>query len=1235
MSLATLLLGLALSPGLLRAAAEQPVHLREAFDTNSLRAYRTVGPVQWRKGQVTLPPGAVLVRPLEVGHNITVRALLSLGDAREPRAVLITLAAGDKAPRAAVRIALRAGKVRLENLTGSRESIELGPVADAQPWEVRVQLRHGVLAARAWKQGTAEPKVWHTLRDSGNLRWVPRLLVFTAQEQGGALGPWSLVADPPPRPLSAAEQRLQAEAEKLGNEYLSLRRTNPREAADRARRMLALRAKVQGPRHLLTGAALNDLGTALSDIGQHAEAQQRYEQALAVFVEVLGEDHPFTANALANLGRHLLEQRQPAAARPYLERALAVDRRLLGAEHSTTVFSMFRLGQVLALTADPVTVRPFFEELLAVSRKVRGPEHPATLVVARTLAELLTRLGEHQAARARHEEALAILRKIRGPEHRETVEVLLRLGRLLMTMEEYPAARACYEESVAARRKIHGPKHVAVGQALGFLGIVEAALKDYSAARRHLEEALAIWRQASGDLDPNTSAALHNLASVLLPLGEADTARRLLEEALEIRKKTLGPRHPDTANALNTLGSMLFGQRQFLEARGYLEEARSIFREARQRGTFDSGAIPNLFTLGGVLEVLKEPEAARACYQEALDFCRKQLGDVPTTARTQRALGLALARRGKTQEAWEHLVQSTAAEARANHRFLAGNAERDYTRQQRYSREGLEALLGLAAAHPNLAETRSQDLAAALFDWTSSVSQALHARQEALILADTPAAREQHQRLVLVRRQLAQLVLQGPGRDPAAFRRQREDLERLRDELERKLARSVDAFRVLQRRQQAGPAEVAGQLPRGAVLLSLIRYDQHYLGQAVKDAARDRAAYAALLLGRPAVGQPTPTVRFVSLGPAGPLDAAIRAWRTAAQQGPIEPVTEQKLRELVWDPVARALPPKTSRLFVIPDGQLAVVPLEALRLGDGKYLVERYEVSYLATGRELAFAAPLGERNPPGEAALVLANPDYDAGGEGTGRGGGAGPKGLRRLLPLPGFAAEAAAVVKAWGAQRAGEKVALLQGAAASEEGLTKVRRPRLLYLITHGFFLADTERAPAGKPFRDLDLVPVDPSGPRLPAVAADPRLRSGLALAGANQWQRRPKKGLSDGLLTALEVENLDLWGTELVVLSACETGLGEVQVGEGVLGLRRAFQLAGARTVVASLWKVPDAETERLMAAFLGRWLQGEPPPNALRQAQLELIRRLRTETSATRRQAQPLYWAGFICHGSPR
>jgi CHAT domain-containing protein len=212
---------------------------------------------------------------------------------------------------------------------------------------------------------------------------------------------------------------------------------------------------------------------------------------------------------------------------------------------------------------------------------------------------------------------------------------------------------------------------------------------------------------------------------------------------------------------------------------------------------------------------------------------------------------------------------------------------------------------------------------------------------------------------------------------------------------------------------------------------------------------------------------------------------------------------------------------------------------------------------------------------------------------------------------------------------------VQLLQRAQANEEALAMVKRPRLLYCVTHGFFLQDLARSTSEAfGLRKLDLVGTETVRAALEGPGADPRLRSGLALAGANKWQERSAKGLSDGLLTALEVEELDLWGTELVVLSACETGRGEVQVGEGVLGLRRAFQLAGAQTMLASLWQVPDDETARLMTDCLGRWLGGAPPAAALRQSQLEMIRRLRQSANPRLREAPPLYWAGFICHGQP-
>jgi CHAT domain-containing protein len=194
----------------------------------------------------------------------------------------------------------------------------------------------------------------------------------------------------------------------------------------------------------------------------------------------------------------------------------------------------------------------------------------------------------------------------------------------------------------------------------------------------------------------------------------------------------------------------------------------------------------------------------------------------------------------------------------------------------------------------------------------------------------------------------------------------------------------------------------------------------------------------------------------------------------------------------------------------------------------------------------------------------------------------------------------------------------------------LKKCQSPRILHIATHGFFLEDATRDPY-ESRSAFDAMSVSESGmDRFGGSRVEnPLLRSGLVLAGFNTWLKQGElmEDAEDGLLTAEDAAGLDLLDTELVVLSACETGLGDVSVGEGVFGLRRAFVLAGARTLVMSLWKVPDEQTQELMEDFYHRMLgtDGKPPQpraEALRDAQL----------AVKARHPQPFYWGAFICQG---
>ena len=188
--------------------------------------------------------------------------------------------------------------------------------------------------------------------------------------------------------------------------------------------------------------------------------------------------------------------------------------------------------------------------------------------------------------------------------------------------------------------------------------------------------------------------------------------------------------------------------------------------------------------------------------------------------------------------------------------------------------------------------------------------------------------------------------------------------------------------------------------------------------------------------------------------------------------------------------------------------------------------------------------------------------------------------------------------------------------GAQATKAALKRIAAPRILHIATHGFFLSDKEITAAA--LRPADFIQDQPPMP----LGENPLLRSGLALAGANP---RRSGTDDDGILTAAEAAQLDLRGTQLVVLSACETGVGEVQNGEGVYGLRRALVLAGAQTQVASLWKVADAATKDLMLDYYKRLLKGEGRSAALRDAQRTMI--------GSQEHSHPYFWAAFVPIGN--
>ena len=323
------------------------------------------------------------------------------------------------------------------------------------------------------------------------------------------------------------------------------------------------------------------------------------------------------------------------------------------------------------------------------------------------------------------------------------------------------------------------------------------------------------------------------------------------------------------------------------------------------------------------------------------------------------------------------------------------------------------------------------------------------------------------------------------------------------------------------------------------------------------------------------------------------------------------------LRKAVFDPLVKNIG-DCQHIFISPDGDLTRLPFEILPTDNGQQLIDNYSISYLSSGKDILRFGFKTDRQATD--AIVIADPDFDYG---LGQHSSSIDKELNssgrqsRDLDL-----EKIAFKRLDGTRQEGIDIASLLGVEpwlaekAVKEKLESITSPLILHIATHGFFVEDQPET-----FHQEQLL----SARKLPITKQEnPLLRSGLALAGAN-WknkQFRPPSEVGNGILTAEEVSNLDLSETELVVLSACETGLGDVQTGEGVFGLRRAFVLAGAKTLVMSLWKVPDQQTQELMTEFYRRLFWGEGRGEALRNVQLEM----------RKKYPDPYYWGAFICQG---
>ena len=862
-----------------------------------------------------------------------------------------------------------------------------------------------------------------------------------------------------------------------------------------------------------------------------------------------------------------------------------------------------------ALTAGKYEdVRLFAVRGLVISESVLGTEHPFTARVMHQLAYYHFNKQEYGKAESLFQRALSISQKSLGPEHPQTIDITRALGILYFWTNERTKAEELLQRAVDISQKTLRSEHFLVARCLGDLARI---IKDQKRKEETLQRALEIAERTVGP-DHELVGDVLGEFGVLYLRTDKEKAKQLFLRADATYQKTLGPDNLKFAESLHHLGRSAQGRGQHAQAEDYY--LKSIAITEKTLGPDNAHSATTLNNLAGLYDFRDQYEKSLETYLRVWRISERSYG--PNHSLTTTSLGniaMMYASQRNMAEAVKFQQRVDAAiELNLQLNLLIGSESEklSYISSLGLGRRTDRTISLSVDLAPN--DGAASELAAlAVLQRKGRVLDAMSQSFASLRQRSTPEERALIEQYNETTSHLARLVLNGPQtRSLEEHQKQISELEREKERLEAQISRRSAQFRAAS--QPVTRSAVQATIPINAALVEFAVYCPFNPNSKRATEAYKEPRYVAYVLRR------SGEVRWHDLGDAKAINQTIGSLRQALRD-PLRHESRELARvvdEKVMQPV-RALVGDATQLLVSPDGELNLIPFEALVDERGHYLIERYSFTYLTSGRDLLSmqTAPESKHQP-----VLIANPLFgEPVTEQVARNATAKPDALRarrrnvieaRDISEVYFAPLSATAQEARTIQTFFPEASLLAGEQATEARLKQVAAPSILHIATHGFFLSD-------------ELAPTDTRGTRAISANArieNPLLRSGLALAGANLDRETGE----DGILTAMEASGLNLWGTELVVLSACDTGLGEVRNGEGVYGLRRAFVLAGAETLVMSLWPVSDYSTRNLMIGYYKNLRLGMGRGAALRQVQLNLLKR--------NGQLHPFYWANFIQSG---
>ena len=999
-------------------------------------------------------------------------------------------------------------------------------------------------------------------------------------------------------------------------------------------RSLAIKEKVLGQKHPDVATSLNNLAGLYESQGNYAKAEPLYLRSLAINEKVLGKEHPEVATNLNNLALLYRTQGNYAKAEPLLVRSLAIKEKVLGQEHPDVATILNNLAGLYESQGNYTKAEPLYLRSLAIKEKVLGQEHPDVATILNNLAGLYESQGNYAKAEPLYLRSLAIVEKVLGKEHPLVAQSLNNLAELYRTQGNYAKAEPLYLRSLAIVEKVLGQEHPDVATSLNNLATLYSEQGNDAKAEPLYLRSLAILEKVLGKEHPDVAASLNNLATLYRLQGNYAKAEPLYLRSLAIVEKVLGQEHPDVATSLSNLALLYESQGNYAKAEPLL--VRSLAIREKVLGYDHPNVALSLNNLATLYHSQGNYTKAEPLYTRALSIWEKVLGQEHRLVATSlnNFAGLYWGK-GDITRTTDFLNRQLAVEEKNLQLIYAVGSEKrkqDYTQTFTGSTDFAVTLaLEKSSKNPTLAKlalTTVLRRKGRVLDAMTDTVQTLRAQ-----LADNPETKKLFDDWLDVQRRLANLVYQGQGEQKfEIYQQQIKQLQAEKEKLEEQVSVRSAEFR-----KQIQPVELAdiqAKIPANAAMVEIVQYEPFNIKAKKVSEKWGKPRYAAVVLRN--AGEP----KWVDLGDAATIDQSVASFRRVLAFAPATSSNSKEDRGLDVTPIdgkrkiqleelARSLDKQVMapirpllgdarHLLLSPDGQLNLIPFEALKDEQNKYLVENYAFSYLTTGRDLLRLETTAKQSNP----VVFADINYDR-QETVIASKSRGSENKRSVdfanLTFPSLAATLA---EGQQIKKIFPDTNIITGEKATEEAIKQLKSPSILHLATHGFFLPDEEIKPISPAINQLNNQLEQPQYLNV----ENPLLRSGLALAGFNNRQNKQSdNNTEDGVLTALEVAGLNLRGTELVVLSACETGIGDVKTGDGVYGLRRALVIAGSQSQLLSLWKVADDGTKDLMVEYYQKIKAGKGRHEALREVQLEFLKHPTYN--------HPYFWASFIPSGN--